>query len=273
VSASVRVPERFSRRIVGHALTVHVVPGYAMIMTIQGPPGDGKSFQTHHSLRDAGFVVTSSSSSLLSGSFEGEPIEMFKKLYREASQSQASGAPAAIIVEDFDLSPANERADTKYTVNTQLLSGFLMNLADDPALCDVGTSARIPIFLTANALTDLYAPLTRPGRMEFFSWVPDESERAEMFLSALEARVVNVTADDARRLAKRYPKATVAAVAAAANDCAAAVCYELASRADGRASVADLRTQLQGGLHIDISAIEIAMKARLNGDGPRRYIP
>jgi hypothetical protein len=56
---------------------------------------------------------------------------------------------------------------TGYTVNTQLVSATLMNLADHPTDVQVrerwvaSRLPRVPIIVTANDLSTLYAPLVR----------------------------------------------------------------------------------------------------------------
>jgi SpoVK/Ycf46/Vps4 family AAA+-type ATPase len=251
-------------------LGVHVIDGYPMLLTIQGPPGDGKSFQARYALHDAGFQVVAASSTLLSGSFEGEPITQMREIYIRAAGMVDSQHPPAILLEDFDLSPANVRDGTRYTVNTQLLTGFLMNLADDPSMCDVGTSSRIPIVLTANNLTALYMPLARPGRMDFFSWIPSADERAEMIFSALEHRVAAMSLDQAARIARKHPRASLAMIVAASNECAARVCYELAGRTNGQTFLDDLRRALRAEPPISIEDVTDALK-RIAETGPRGY--
>jgi hypothetical protein len=68
----------------------------------------------------------------------------------------------------------------RVTVNTQLLSGFLMNLTDDPNRCGQHEVRRVPIVLTGNNFTALYGPLTRHGRMNFYEWKPSLTERKAM---------------------------------------------------------------------------------------------
>ncbi|MBE9157223.1 ribulose 1,5-bisphosphate carboxylase, partial [Nodosilinea sp. LEGE 06152] len=72
---------------------------------------------------------------------------------------------------------------TQYTVNTQLVNNTLMNIADNPTNVQLPGSydeneiQRVPIILTGNDLSTLYAPLIRDGRMEKFYWEPDRSDR------------------------------------------------------------------------------------------------
>lgn len=61
-----------------------------------------------------------------------------------------------------------------------------MNLCDNPTEVSVGSAwledhevPRVPIIVTANDLSTMYAPLLRDGRMDKFYWEPDAGELAE----------------------------------------------------------------------------------------------
>lgn len=63
------------------------------------------------------------------------------------------------------------------TVNNQIVVGTLMNLADNPTRVSVGQdwretdiTNRIPIIVTGNDFSTIYAPLIRDGRMDKFYW-------------------------------------------------------------------------------------------------------
>lgn len=63
------------------------------------------------------------------------------------------------------------------TVNNQIVVGTLMNLADNPTRVSVGQdwresdmTNRVPIIVTGNDFSTIYAPLIRDGRMEKFYW-------------------------------------------------------------------------------------------------------
>ena len=63
---------------------------------------------------------------------------------------------------------------TQKTVNTQIVAGTLMNLCDDPEFVSMGGSwnedqrsrNRVPIIVTGNDLSTIFAPLLRDGRMD-----------------------------------------------------------------------------------------------------------
>ena len=63
------------------------------------------------------------------------------------------------------------------TVNNQIVVGTLMNLSDNPTRVSIGQdwqekdiTHRIPIIVTGNDLSTIYAPLIRDGRMDKFYW-------------------------------------------------------------------------------------------------------
>ena len=69
----------------------------------------------------------------------------------------------------------------------QIFQGSLAALCDDPLSVSngqdwaaVGQRVRVPIFVTANDLSLLYAPLVRDGRMDKFYFEPSRQEMAGM---------------------------------------------------------------------------------------------
>jgi len=73
--------------------------------------------------------------------------------------------------------------NTQMTVNNQIVAGTLMNLADNPTRVSIGqkwresdVTNRVPIIVTGNDFSTLYAPLIRDGRMEKFYWQPDRED-------------------------------------------------------------------------------------------------
>ena len=67
--------------------------------------------------------------------------------------------------------------NTQVTVNNQMVFGTLMNLCDNPTRVSVGqdwrsadTVQRVPIIVTGNDFSTLWAPLIRDGRMDKFYW-------------------------------------------------------------------------------------------------------
>lgn len=69
--------------------------------------------------------------------------------------------------------------NTQMTVNNQIVVGTLMNLSDNPTRVSIGqdwresdVTNRVPIIVTGNDLSTIYAPLIRDGRMDKFYWQP-----------------------------------------------------------------------------------------------------
>ena len=215
------IPDRFRRRVLTHAVSVSCSPNYPLILLVQGHPGDGKSFQAYETLKGNNFAVMRFSSVELSGTFESESVTRFKEYYCRAAESAETipGAIPVLLMEDFDLSPAGRRENSYYTVNSQLLSGFLMNLADDIALCKMDTTRRIPIVVTGNDMSIVHGPLLRPGRVDVFTWRPTEHERTIMIHSALAGIVSPMEVNDAAKLARMFRGLPISAFSAAVNFC------------------------------------------------------
>ncbi|KAJ0695189.1 putative P-loop containing nucleoside triphosphate hydrolase [Helianthus annuus] len=72
---------------------------------------------------------------------------------------------------------------TQYTVNNQMVNATLMNIADNPTnvqlpgMYNKEENPRVPIIVTGNDFSTLYAPLIRDGRMEKFYWAPTREDR------------------------------------------------------------------------------------------------
>ncbi|KAK5845907.1 hypothetical protein PVK06_002150 [Gossypium arboreum] len=65
------------------------------------------------------------------------------------------------------------------TVNNQIFVGTLMNLSDNPTRVSIrqdwqesDITNRVPIIVTGNDFSTIYAPLISDGRMEKFYWQP-----------------------------------------------------------------------------------------------------
>ncbi|MFI7426695.1 AAA family ATPase [Micromonospora sp. NPDC049836] len=215
------IPERFKRRVLTHAVSASCSSNYPLILLIQGHPGDGKSFQAYETLRSSNFAVMRFSSTELSGTYESESVSRFKDYYSRAAESAETFPEAlpVLLLEDFDLSPAGRRESSFYTVNSQLLSGFLMNLADDVALCRMDTTRRIPLIITGNDMSVVHGPLLRPGRVDVFTWRPTEQERAIMVHSALASAVPSLDFKQAMKLARAFSDLPISAFSAALNFC------------------------------------------------------
>ncbi|MEU1754782.1 AAA family ATPase [Micromonospora matsumotoense] len=257
------VPERFRKAVVAHCFAVSCLADYPLILAVVGPPGDGKSFQTAAALRAAGFVAFRFSSSELGGRSEGRPVEQLRSLYKRAAQhAEVENSYPVLVLEDFDLGPAGRASNARYTVNSQLLTGFLMNLADDVQMCDVGTSRRFPIVLTTNDLSTLHGPLIRPGRMRVFTWEPTPGERVEMIFSALQGRVPGLTIEQVDRFSSRYQGLSIAAISSAVVECLGDKVFDFVSQHPHIGIVEAQRRYANGGGWVTLEEIEDALQRR-----------
>lgn len=146
-------------------------------------------------------------------------MEILEQAYIFASKVKEHQEEATVIlIDDFDLSVASTFDDRKYTVNTQLLTGFLMNLADDPTRCGDERTCRIPIILTGNNFIALHSPLTRDGRMNFFEWKPDVEEKQEIVSRIFKALLVPKDIPYLTKLVKAFPDHSVSFFAALKED-------------------------------------------------------
>ena len=144
-----------------------------LILAIQGPKGEGKSAQLREVCSRLGVLIVFLSGSAISGGQEKEPLNIIRDAYIESSnQWMQRKMPVCIVIDDIDTSAAAMHSNRVYSVNSQLVSGALMHLCDDPYNVGDRVTMRVPIVMTGNNFASLYGPLTRYGRMRFFDWVP-----------------------------------------------------------------------------------------------------
>ena len=152
----------------------HIVGNYIksanmpLYLAIQGYPGEGKTFQTLKICMESGIKICYISGAELSGNYEKDSILDLEENYLRACNYYASeNIPCVVIIDDFHLSPASTQNGVSTTVNSQILTGFLMNLCDKAKNIE---EYRTPIILIGNTFRDVYEPLKRDGRMDFFTW-------------------------------------------------------------------------------------------------------
>ncbi|VXD22571.1 ribulose bisphosphate carboxylase small subunit [Planktothrix paucivesiculata] len=173
-------------------LAVHItknflqLPGVRvpLILGIHGRKGEGKTFQCELLFEKMGFEPVMISGGELESPDAGDPARLIRLRYREASeQVKVRGQMCALFINDLDAGAGRFDSGTQYTVNTQLVNATLMNIADNPTNVQLPGSYdatplnRIPIIVTGNDFSTLYAPLIRDGRMEKFYWEPTREER------------------------------------------------------------------------------------------------
>lgn len=173
-------------------LSIHITKNYLnlpgvrvpLILGIHGRKGEGKSFQCELVFERMGIEAVHMSAGELESPDAGDPARLIRLRYREAAELvKVRGKMAVLMINDIDAGMGRVDQRTQYTVNTQLVAGTLMNIADNPTNVQLPGSydsepiQRIPILVTGNDFSTLYAPLIRDGRMEKFYWEPSRSDR------------------------------------------------------------------------------------------------
>ncbi|MGB3402906.1 MAG: ribulose bisphosphate carboxylase small subunit [Microcoleaceae cyanobacterium] len=158
-----------------------------LILGIHGRKGEGKTFQCERVFDKMGIDPVTISGGELESPDAGDPSRLLRLRYREAAeQIKVQGRMCVIFINDLDAGAGRFDSGTQYTVNTQLVNATLMNIADNPSNVQLPGSydetplPRIPIIVTGNDFSTLYAPLVRDGRMSKFFWEPTKTERVEI---------------------------------------------------------------------------------------------
>jgi hypothetical protein len=148
-----------------------------LILGIWGGKGQGKSFQTELALRKLGAECVVMSAGEMEDEWAGVPGKRIRERYRAAADlGRVRGKLTALIINDIDAG-AGVFKDTQRTVNTQMVIATLMAACDDPnhvpgpgdwrvavdGVVKVPHHRRVPIILTGNDLSRLFAPLLRDG--------------------------------------------------------------------------------------------------------------
>jgi len=173
-------------------LAVHItknflkLPGVRvpLILGIHGRKGEGKTFQCQLVFEKMGIDVTHVSGGELESPDAGDPARLIRLRYRETAELiKVRGKMSVLMINDLDAGAGRFDEGTQYTVNTQLVNATLMNIADNPTDVQLPGSydstplIRVPIIVTGNDFTTLYAPLIRDGRMEKFYWEPSRDDK------------------------------------------------------------------------------------------------
>ncbi|KAI4330036.1 hypothetical protein MLD38_028348 [Melastoma candidum] len=173
----------FVCHIVKNYLAQHLNTKVPLILGIWGGKGQGKSFQTELIFRVMGVEPIIMSAGELESERAGEPGRLIRERYRTASQVvHNQGKMSCLMINDIDAG-LGRFGNTQMTVNNQIVVGTLMNLSDNPTRVSIGQdwresdiTHRIPIIVTGNDFSTIYAPLIRDGRMEKFYWQPTQED-------------------------------------------------------------------------------------------------
>jgi hypothetical protein len=173
-------------------LAIHITKNYLkipsvrvpLILGVHGRKGEGKSFQCELVFERMGLNVVHISAGELESPDAGDPARLIRLRYREAAELvKVRGKMAVLMINDVDAGAGRVDQYTQYTVNTQLVNATLMNIADNPTNVQLPGSyeidpiQRVPIIVTGNDFSTLYAPLIRDGRMEKYFWEPNHDDR------------------------------------------------------------------------------------------------
>ncbi|KAK2432898.1 ribulose bisphosphate carboxylase/oxygenase activase, chloroplastic [Trifolium repens] len=172
-------------------LVVHITKNYLslpsvkvpLILGIWGGKGQGKSFQCELVFAKMGISPIMMSAGELESGNAGEPAKLIRQRYREAADIIKKGKMCCLFINDLDAGAGRLGGTTQYTVNNQMVNATLMNIADNPTnvqlpgMYNKEDNPRVPIIVTGNDFSTLYAPLIRDGRMEKFYWAPTREDR------------------------------------------------------------------------------------------------
>jgi ribulose bisphosphate carboxylase small subunit len=185
-----------------------------LILGVHGRKGEGKSFQCELVFERMGINVVHMSAGELESPDAGDPARTIRMRYREAADLvKVRGKMAALMINDIDAGAGRVDQYTQYTVNTQLVNGTLMNIADNPTNVQLPGSydsepiQRIPIIVTGNDFATLYAPLIRDGRMEKFFWEPSRDDRIGIVSGIFEADEIN--RGNVEKLVDTFPEQSI----------------------------------------------------------------
>lgn len=155
-----------------------------LILGVHGRKGEGKTFQCELAYQRLGVEVVHISGGELESPDAGDPARLVRLRYREAAELiRVRGKMTVLMINDLDAGAGRFDSTTQYTVNTQLVNNTLMNIADNPTNVQLPGSYddkpvhRVPIIVTGNDFSTLYAPLIRDGRMEKFYWEPNRDDK------------------------------------------------------------------------------------------------
>ena len=151
-----------------------------LILGIWGGKGQGKSFQTELVFKKLGVEAVIMSAGELESEVAGYPGKMIRERYRKAAElSKVRGKFSCLVINDIDAGIGHFE-NTQMTVNNQMVTGTLMAICDNPNRVappgyewrENDENRRVPLIVTGNDLSTVFAPGLRDGRMEKFYWQP-----------------------------------------------------------------------------------------------------
>lgn len=201
-----KVVTHITKNYLSHLLNAKV----PLILGIWGGKGQGKTFQTELIFRAMGVEPVIMSAGELESENAGEPGRLIRERYRTASRVvQNQGKMSCLMINDIDAG-LGRFGNTQMTVNNQIVVGTLMNLCDNPTRVSIGqdwreadVTNRIPIIVTGNDLSTIYAPLIRDGRMDKFYWQPNQEDILNIVQRMYEKD--GISRDEVEKVVKTFP--------------------------------------------------------------------
>jgi ribulose bisphosphate carboxylase small subunit len=211
------IPPTFLKVVALHLTKNHLplpdVP-VPLILGIHGRKGEGKTFQCNLIFERMKVYAVHISGGELESPDAGDPARMICLRYREAAEHiRKFGQMAVLMINDLDAGAGRLNSMTQYTVNTQLVSATLMNIADNPTNVQLPGSydpkplPRVPIIATGNDFSTLYAPLIRDGRMRKFYWEPSRTDRIHIVHGIFQADGLSL--EEIERLVDAFPEQAI----------------------------------------------------------------
>jgi SpoVK/Ycf46/Vps4 family AAA+-type ATPase len=267
------LPDEFSSKVILHIVKNNLSKlRPPLILAIQGPKGEGKSEQTRELCSRLGVVVVALSGSSISGIHEKEPVLIIREAYIHASSIHlASNKLSVLLIDDLDTSVASIQEDRRYTVNSQLVSGALMSMADDPVNIGEKQVKRVPIIVTGNDFTHLYEPLTRHGRVVFFDWKPDLTVKTEIVKNIFDGHIPSDELQNLRKFVQYFGNEPIAFYHELRNDLYDPIILKTIS-SEGRIDLSELeRATASNQLNTNLQTLFKLGEQKKNGK-PRRFI-
>ena len=193
----------FENRVLSHILGNYMENSpYPLYLAIHGKKGEGKTFQTLRVCSKYNITIYYISGAELCGAYEKDSIATIEDDYLKALQKyKTDKIISAFVIDDFHLSIASTEAGIGRTVNSQILIGYLMNMADK---AKASKESRVPIILLANDYANMYGPLTRDGRMDFYEWNPTTEEKKEIVAVHFEDIIDYSQMDMLKKIVMKY---------------------------------------------------------------------
>lgn len=214
------IPEKFKNTILKHLILNYSknINNFSppLILAIQGLKGEGKSFMLEKLCDYYSIDYIPISGAELCGNLEGDSVKKIIKEYESACIKAADNRGfSCIVIDDFHKSLAASNQDNMAkTTNSDTLVGRLMNLSDNPYICN----QRIPIIVTGNNFKSIYPALTRHSRMEIFDWEPEIEDKKKIVYHIFRQFFTNIDYTTICTLVEKYKTQYVAFFKSVAQD-------------------------------------------------------